>query len=83
MNIDTNTNTNYNIKKSISPKISKKYINKFFPETTRNLRLLFHYSQDYLANYLNITIEQYRIYETERELVDVNLIKKLQILYDL
>ena len=82
MNINTKM-TNYNVKRSISPKISKKYIHRFFPENIRNLRLLFHYSQDYLTKYLNINIEQYRKYETECELVDVNLIKKLRILYDL
>ena len=82
MNINTKM-TNYNIKKGISPKISKKYILRFFPENVRNLRLLFHYSQNYLAEYLKINIEQYRKYETEDELINVELIKKLQMLYDL
>ena len=82
MNINTKM-TNYNVKKSISPKISKKYINRFFPENVRNLRLLFHYSQNYLTDYLKINIEQYRKYETEDELIDVELIKKLRLLYDL
>lgn len=82
MNINTKT-TNNDVKRSISPKISKKYITKFFPETIRNLRLLFHYNQEYLADYLNISMEEYRKYEICNELKEQYLIKKLQILYDL
>lgn len=82
MNINTKM-TNNNVKRSISPKISKKYITKFFPETIRNLRLLFHYKQEFLANYLNISLNEYRCYEICNELKEQYLINKLKILYDL
>ena len=82
MNINTKM-TNNNVKRSISPKISKKYITKFLPETIRNLRLLFHYKQDFLANYLNISLTEYRGYEIFNELKEQFLIDKLKILYDL
>ena len=82
MNINTKM-TNNNVKRSISPKISKKYITKFLPETIRNLRLLFHYKQDFVANYLDISIDDYRGYEICNELKEQYLIDKLKILYDL
>ena len=82
MNINTKT-TNINRKRTISPKISKKYITHFFPENTRNLRLLFHYSKEFLANYLNIEVKEYILYELDKNITDDNLITKLKILYDL
>ena len=82
MNINTKM-TNSTVKRSISPKISKKYITKFLPETIRNLRLLFHYKQDFVANYLDISIDDYRGYEICNELKEQYLINKLKILYDL
>ena len=82
MNVDTSLNSKKETH-TISPKISKKYIKSFMPETIRNLRLLFHYKQEFVSNYLNIPINEYRNYEISCELKEQYLIDKLRILYDL